>query len=154
MLNEAMFAGTGGWVLKPRGYRGNPKDVVEISNESQADAIEHKTLSLSIEVCAAMGIPLPTGDKKAAGFHPYIKCELHTESSEERSGLPIQQGGKTKDGQFKRITKPSRGTDPDFGSEVLNFAGIPNVVEELSFVRSVQFRLAFPHLCRLWLGLL
>ena len=151
MLNEAMFAGTGGWVLKPHGYRGSRKGVVALSYESQADAIEHKTLSLSIEICAAQGIPLPAGDQRPAGFHPYVKFELHTESSEERSGLPIENGGKAKEGQFKRKTKPSKGTDPDFGSEVLTFIRMPKVVEELSFVRSVQTSLAFPHLRGLWL---
>lgn len=133
-----MFAGSGGWLLKPKGYRGEPQgQVIKVTDESQADAIVHETLSLSVEVFAGQNIPLPPGDTKQDGFRPYVKCELHIEKPEERSGAPIEGGGKSKEGEFKRRTKKSRGIDPSFGGEKLEFMTIPGVAEELSFVRSV-----------------
>ncbi|MCJ1254602.1 hypothetical protein MMC24_002417 [Lignoscripta atroalba] len=142
MLNEGMFAGESGWVLKPKGYRGNWYQNKTLSNESQADAIIHRTLNLSIEVLAGQHLPLPTGDDRPKGFRPYLKVELHVERPEERSGAPIEGGGKSKDGEYKRRTKTSKGVEPDFGGEKLDFTRISGVVEELSFVRSVFLSLA------------
>lgn len=137
MLNEGMFAGEGGWVLKPKGYRSvdRPQGDCVISYESQADAIAHKTLDLTVEIFAGQAIPLPIGDESAKGFHPYVKCELHVEKPEERTGKPIEGAGKSKDGAYKRRTKKKQGVDPDFEGERLEFLGIPGVVEELSFMR-------------------
>ncbi|KAL8760529.1 MAG: hypothetical protein Q9184_003293 [Pyrenodesmia sp. 2 TL-2023] len=117
MLNEGMFAGSGGWVLKPEEYRGQREGQdAGISDLSQGDAIAHKTLSLSIDVLVAQNLPLPTGDKHG-GFRPYVKCELHVEKQEERTGAAIEGGGNSSDGEFKRKTNTSRGIDPDFGGE-------------------------------------
>ncbi len=136
MLNEGMFAGSGGWVLKPKGYRGEPgSNTKALSAESQAEAIAHKTLTLSIEIIAGQNIPLPLKDHKPDRFRPYVKCELHVEKSEERTGAPIEGSGKSKDGEHKRRAKTSRGVDPDFGGERVDFVRIPGVVAELSFVR-------------------
>lgn len=159
MLNEGMFSGTHGWVLKPSGYRSvdaapPPKhsesggiataDASIAIQPSQADAIQHKTLHLRIEVFAAQDIPLPLGDSSAKGFRPYLKCEVHVEKPEERSGAPIEGGGRSKDGEYKKHTKSRKGIEPDYAGEVLEFVGIPGVVEELSFVRSV---VADPFVC-------
>ncbi|KAI9815410.1 MAG: hypothetical protein M1832_005480 [Thelocarpon impressellum] len=138
MLNEGMFAGEGGWVLKPPGYRS--VDVPEGSTAAddtvgQAEAIAHKTLDLTVEVFAGQDIPLPPGDDSPKGFHPYVKIELHVEKPEERSGKPIEGGGKSKGGEYKRRTKTRKGIEPDFKGEALQFVGVPGVVEELSFVR-------------------
>ena len=136
MLNEGMFAGGGGWVLKPKGYRSESGGRTDkVSNESQVDAIAHKTLTLSIEILAGQGIPLPLKDRKPDRFRPYVKCELHVERLEERTGGPIEAGGKSKDGEYKRRTKTSRGVEPDFGGERMDFVRIPAVAAELSFVR-------------------
>lgn len=136
MLNHGMFDGSDGWVLKPQAYRSAPHDpVTRVSDESQADAVAHKTLSLSIEIFAGQDIPLPTGDSKTSGFHPYVKCELHVEKPSERSGAPIEGGGKSKEGEYKQRSKSSRGIQPDFGGERLEFLKIPAVVEELTFLR-------------------
>lgn len=136
MLNHGMFDGSDGWVLKPPAYRSAPHDqVTKVSDESQANAVAHKTLSLSIEIFAGQDIPLPTGDSKASGFHPYVKCELHVEKPSERSGAPIEGGGKSKEGEYKQRSKASRGIQPDFGGERLEFLKIPAVVEDLSFLR-------------------
>ncbi|KAL8993848.1 MAG: hypothetical protein Q9169_006036 [Polycauliona sp. 2 TL-2023] len=136
MLNEGMFAGSGGWMLKPRDYRGHGHGQESgVSDESQGDAVAHKTLSLSIDILAAQELPLPIGDDKPHGFQPYVKCELHIEEPEERSGAAIEGGGMSKDGECKFKSKSSRGIEPDFGGERVEFTNVANVVEALSFLR-------------------
>ncbi|KAK3167121.1 hypothetical protein OEA41_010247 [Lepraria neglecta] len=132
MLNEGMFAGSAGYVLKPNGYRGvdNPSP-----RESQADAIAHKTLNLTIEILAAQDVPLPLGDTRPDGFHPYVKVELHVEKPAERTGAPIEGGGRSKEGEYKWKSRTMKGTEVDFGGEKVEFKEIPGVVEELSFIR-------------------
>ena len=144
MLNEAMFTGSAGWVLKPKGYRGEhiPSSNRGLSTESQANAIAHKTLNLSIEVFAAQDIPLPIGDTRFEGFHPYVKCELHVEKPAERTGAPIEEGGKTKEGEYKWRSRTMKGTEVDFGGEKVEFKDIPGVVDELSFLRYVLLYLS------------
>ena len=141
MLNEGMFTGSKGYILKPDGYRGSimGSSASEISAESETDAIAHKTLALSIELFAAQDIPLPLGDTKPEGFHPYLKCELHVEKPAERSSAPIERGGKTMDGEFKWTSRSMKGSELDFGGEKVEFRAIPGVVEELSFLRYVLF---------------
>jgi len=135
MLNEGMFGGGSGWILKPKGYRGSLSGDKRPFTENQADAIPHRSLNLSIEVLAAQDLPLPPGTSRPDHLRPYVKCELHVEKPEERSGGPIPGGGKRQDGEHKRGTKVGKGIEPDFGGEVLQFTGITGVVEELSFVR-------------------
>ena len=96
MMNEGMFAGTGGYVLKPEGFRGvkpvpvdpettkgdektQGKQVVVAPSTTPAPTILPQTLNLKITVCAAQNLPLPDEDDKASGFQPYVKVELHTE---------------------------------------------------------------------------
>jgi hypothetical protein len=135
MLNEGMFGGTDGWVLKPIGYRGSESTNNNPVANNQADAMPHKTLHLKVEIFAGQDIPLPLGDDRPERFRPYVKVELHVEKPEERAGAPIPGGGRSQDGEHKGRTKSSNGTDPDFGGEVVQFTGIVGVVEELSFVR-------------------
>ena len=147
MLNEGMFVGSKGYVLKPPGYRGNggeaggKEGVGEDCIKSQATAIEHKTLDLSIEVLAAQDIPLPLGDTRSDGFHPYVKIELHVEKPAERTGAPIEGGGRAKEGEYKwrgrTVRGASAGTGVDFGGEKVVWTGIEGVVEELGFIRYV-----------------
>ena len=134
MLNEAMFAGSDGWVLKPRGYQGiSGKE--ELSKLNQAEAMTHKTMNLSIVIFAAQNLPLPLNESRLEHFHPYIKCELHVEKPEERSGGQIVGGGRSHDGEHKRLTKVGEGIEPDFNGELVQFLGVGGVVEELSFIR-------------------
>jgi len=120
MLNEAMFANTDGWVLKPEGYRRH-------SIPSQSPLASAGTSRLSVEFFAGQDIPTPKGVEDAK-FHPYVKCELHVESD-------ISTDGRAKDGEYKQSTKPSLGCDPDFQREVLRFDNIPALTPALSFVR-------------------
>ncbi|KAK8064727.1 1-phosphatidylinositol 4 5-bisphosphate phosphodiesterase 1 [Apiospora phragmitis] len=134
MLNEGMFSGEHGWVLKPPGYRSD-----DLST-SQADAIPHRTLALRITVLAGQHIPLPEGAGSANGntrsFRPFVKCELHVEKHEERSSASIDGNGRALD-DFKQKTVSGKTDHPDFGStkNLLEFIGVPKVVEQLSFVR-------------------
>lgn len=122
MLNEAMFASSEGWVLKPEGYRrrstARPTTEPELSPGSS---------QLTVEFFAGQGIPLPKG-VDIARFKPYIKCELHVESD-------VNSDGRAKDGEFKQTTKPFSSTDPDFNRQIVQFDNVPALVPALSFVR-------------------
>lgn len=90
-----------------------------------------KTLDLRIEVLAAQNLPLPPDDTDPKGFKPYVKVELHVDGPDER----ITDEGQEKEGEYKARTKTARGQHPDFKGEPLKFSGIPEVVDQLSFVR-------------------
>ena len=148
MLNEGMFVGSKGYVLKPPGYRGDgvetrgKEEAGKDAVKSQATAVEHKTLDLSIEILAAQDIPLPLGDTKPDSFHPYVKIELHVEKPAERTGAPIEGGGRAKEGEYKWRGRTVRGTGAgtgvDFEGEKVVWRGIEGVVEELGFIRYVS----------------
>ena len=135
MLNEGQFAGTGGWVLKPYGYRGQLARAQMLSRGIQNDEKVYRSLELTIEILAAQDLPLLKEDSKGPR-HPYVKCQLHVEKSGEQSDRPIEGGGKSREGELKirSSTKNSKGADPDFGGERMQFAGV-TVVEDLTFVR-------------------
>ncbi|KAK1765664.1 PLC-like phosphodiesterase [Phialemonium atrogriseum] len=93
MLNEGMFAGTGGYVLKPEGYRSTHRPshssstitATATATTTKATVPPHaKPLDLTITVLAAQSLPLPKGDTKADSFRPYIKAELHTEDPDRQ----------------------------------------------------------------------
>ncbi|KAI0026210.1 PLC-like phosphodiesterase [Xylariomycetidae sp. FL0641] len=152
MLNEGMFAGTGGYVLKPEGYRAL-KPVAEKGDDREpvlappltdpkAQPILHQTLDLKISVLAAQNLPLPEAGDKASGFKPYVKVELHTEPPHalgEAHLRQLREDGKAKEGEYKAKTKSRRGLHPDFEGEALAFAGVPGVVPELAFVRFLVY---------------
>ena len=132
MLNEGMFAGENGWVLKPPGYRSDA-----------SEPIQYKSLDLKITVFAGQHIPIPANQTER-GFHPYIKCELHVQSPEAASKAEATKDeAKKKDAVdatgHKQKTPYGKGDHPDFGVEghVLTFRTVEKVVEELSFVRYV-----------------
>lgn len=129
MQNEAMFAGTNGWVLKPEGYRSTS------SEPTQKTATAHHNLDLSIEFLAGQNIPLPPDEDEAKDLKPYIKVELHVEKYEERHAEPIPGNGRSQKGEYKLKTKTYRTTNPDFGRETVQFNGVQGVTEELTFVR-------------------
>ncbi|KAI0544980.1 PLC-like phosphodiesterase [Xylaria curta] len=143
MLNEGMFAGTGGYVLKPTGYRGKKiiaSDTAEAApiatipaNDAAEPVILHHTLDLKITVFAAQDLPLPHKDDKVSGFRPYVKVELHT-------GPPYtltakHEDSRAKEGEYKAHTKTQKGVHPDFKAEVLAFERVGGVMPELTFVR-------------------
>lgn len=110
MLNEGMFAGEGGYVLKPPGFR--PGD---------APPVFHK-LDLTIDVIAASNMPLPEDDDTARGFEPYVKIEVHTTNENARAS------------DVKRKTKAKRGIDCVWDT-TLEFKAVDGIIEKLTFVR-------------------
>jgi hypothetical protein len=135
MQNEAMFADSKGWVLKPKGYLGDGPGHRATPPESQAEAAPRKKLDLGIKIFAAQDIPLPESVTSPEALHPYVKVELHRELPEERSGAAIEGGGRSKDGDQKKRTATRDGNSPDFCGEWMEFRGVDGVVEELTFVR-------------------
>jgi len=134
MLNEGMFAGEHGWVLKPPGYRSDSRE-----------PIPFKAVELKVTIFAGQHIPLPPGATEKS-FHPYVKCELHVEKPEEhKTNEPIVGVVKEqkKNGKWKQMTVYSKGDHPDFGDEgvVLEFPRVEGILEELSFIRYVTFPL-------------
>ncbi|KAF2724424.1 PLC-like phosphodiesterase [Polychaeton citri CBS 116435] len=121
MLNDAMFAGTGGWVLKPEAYR---------SAGGGGAKVRRVDLDLSIKLLAAQGLA-PHDEKPKV----YVKCELHIESDIEKDMGLIPEGGHRKEGELKQRSRTVTGQNPDFGQESLDFKGVHGIVPELSFVR-------------------
>lgn len=116
MLNEAMFADSDGWVLKPPGMREGGELV-----ELDAQKVDGKLLDLRIRVFAAQRI---LGEKE---LRARVKVEVHAERAGEKAGE-----------EWKRHTETKRGASVDWEGERLDFLGAgPGVVEELSFVRLV-----------------
>ncbi|KAL7947207.1 putative phospholipase C [Trichoderma barbatum] len=131
MLNEAMFAGEDGWVLKPAAYQGADKASVTLDH-----AAKH-TLDLAITFFAGHNIPLEDGEednsRSRSALRPVVKAELHI-------------GEDDKDGHehsYKQHTKAAKSSNPIFmassqhknDGDKLQFLNIPKVVEELSFIR-------------------
>ncbi|KFZ12893.1 hypothetical protein V502_06868 [Pseudogymnoascus sp. VKM F-4520 (FW-2644)] len=114
MLNEAMFADSDGWVLKPPGLREGG----ELA-ELDAKKVEGKLLDLRIRIFAAQRI---LGEEE---LRARVKVEVHAERAGEKAGE-----------EWKRHTETKRGASVDWEGERLDFLGAgPGVVEELSFVR-------------------
>jgi phosphatidylinositol phospholipase C delta len=134
MINEGMFAGEHGWVLKPPAYRTPDPSVVT------ALEIRRMTLDFKITIFAGQHIPLPPDEDDERSFHPYVKCELHVDKHDDHTASASDMNGRTKEGRYKKETPHSKGDHPDFGIKgvTLSFIGIPNVVEELSFLRYVK----------------
>lgn len=102
MLNEGMFAGTGGYVLKPEGTVSFlpptpvPSQYSPSTNKDHEhqgyrsttptpSAIPFHTLDLTIQVLAGQSLPLPEDERDPSKFHPYVKVELHIDTPEERA---------------------------------------------------------------------
>lgn len=121
MLNEAMFADTGGWILKPPGYR---EDESRLVPQPQRIAFNCGVQLLALQPTKT-GVQLPD--------RHYIKCELHVESESERRYGTIAKEGKNKGGEWKR-TSTTRKT-ADLERELMVFRGVEGAVPELSFIR-------------------
>ncbi|KAG6039675.1 hypothetical protein E4U41_002309 [Claviceps citrina] len=130
MLNEGMFAGTGGYVLKPHGYRSS------LGSKSTLSTITYKTLSLTITFLAAQSIPLPPRDSSSKGFRPYVKTELHVDACNSCALGRVSSNDSHDSGiQHKARTKTHRGTDVDLESQQISFPDVSGIIEELTFVR-------------------
>lgn len=121
MLNEALFEGTGGWVAKPEGYR-------KVLTGQQPE-VRRRSFDLHMRVLAAQDLDREAEDAPRA----FVKVELHV--GNERAEPLSHDDVKNKGGDVKRSTAVQHSKHPDFESEVLQFAGIKDVVEQLSFIR-------------------
>ena len=128
MLNEGMFAGEEGWVLKPEGYLGT---IVKGEGKQEASPIKRQTLDLSIELLAAQNLPLPADQKHGGRLHPYVKCQLHVDQGGARA---VDAEGRF-DEKYKRRSATAKGADPDYLDETMHFSNVLGVVEKLSFIR-------------------
>ncbi|TKA65347.1 hypothetical protein B0A49_10966 [Cryomyces minteri] len=159
MLNEAMFAGEGGWVLKPEGYRssgghggggdggGGSGGFSATTAMQQIDDVSRAPPSLAIEVLAAQNLPLPPSCKDERDLRPYVKCELHlsppppspaarAHATTRTPSTPLHSNGGHGPPKLKQRTRPSRGADADFGRQLLRFDAVGGgATEALSFVR-------------------
>lgn len=130
MLNEAMFSGEHGWVLKPPGFRSEDASTAP-------ERIPHQTLNLVITVLAGQHIPLPGGanSNNSRLLRPKVECELHVEKAERWFGGLIER-----EYDYKQETDVGKTDHPDFSNppnakHVLEFLGVQKVIEQLSFVR-------------------
>lgn len=123
MLNDAMFDGSHGYVLKPNGYRDlKPWPRVVTAGPE----IPHQTLQhFSICVLAVQNLPLPPDVYDSNDLRPYITMELSAEMH------PLQI---TKRGPYKAQTDTQHGATPDFAKNALRFTDIEGIEPELSFV--------------------
>jgi phosphatidylinositol phospholipase C, delta len=70
ILNEGMFAGSDGYILKPDGYRGSGGEI----KSKRLDRV-------AITIYAGQNLPLLNKDDSPAGFTPRVEVGLHTEPS-------------------------------------------------------------------------
>lgn len=132
MVNEAMFADSDGWVLKPPELREvdvGPSDGQKLDGRTKSGL-----LGLQIKIFAAQRI---LGDQE---LRARVKVELHVERAGEKAGE-----------EWKRHTESRRGKSVDWKGECLDFLGAgPGLVEELSFVRLVDIPQLIYYLTNSW----
>ncbi|KAK4940503.1 hypothetical protein LTR10_019377 [Elasticomyces elasticus] len=144
MLNEGMFAGTGGWVLKPEGYR-----CTGASGPGENMVLRRGRLNLAIKLLAAQRIPLPIDkdNSQASKLKPYVKANLHDTHGPLAPGKGVATqnplnpetdayGDEDDDNSiYKRRSSTQRTDCPDFDGERLSWHNVPDIVDELSFLR-------------------
>jgi len=123
MLNDAMFANTNGWVLKPTGYLTR--------DTSDFEAIPKRTINLRITILAGQYLPLPEEykERSAKNLQARVKVELHVEK-QSRSLECVHE------------TPHEVGEHPvwDKSGVSFEFFGVAGVLEQMSFVRYVAER--------------
>lgn len=100
--------------------------------------VSRRKLNLSITFLSAQFLPLPQGDTRASGFEPYVKVELHVDGSKAQQlgeHFEDKTDGHEREGEYKERTQTHRGCDIDMGGETIEFKDIPNLMDELTFVR-------------------
>ena len=69
MLNEGQFAGSGGWVLKPAGYRNHDPSTTTTSEVAGSRVVPCQQFKLLVEVLAAQNLPHKS-ESKGERLHP------------------------------------------------------------------------------------
>ncbi|KAK8097113.1 PLC-like phosphodiesterase [Apiospora kogelbergensis] len=121
MMNDALFDGSGGYVLKPDGYRGPKPGVSAPEPEVPGRDLNH----FSVHVLAVQNLPLPPDARESNSMRPYLTMTLSVEPH------PLET---VKREPYVARTKTEQGVHPDFSQEVLSFDDIDGVTPELSFV--------------------
>lgn len=156
MLNEGMFAGEDGYVLKPDGFRS--------SSLTEQKVPLRKRLYLKIKLLCAQGLPVPARDGKISNIKPYVKIQLHVDthgppgqgknqtSSDSTANLVSKYSDQDtteqvtvpeaddaqneQERKLKRESKHGRGPNTDFDGELdMVWSDVPDVVDQLSFLR-------------------
>lgn len=138
MLNEGMFAGEDGWVLKPPAYQSSDKQA-----GTQAEAAPGRTADLRITLFAGQHIPVQPCDsateeptRSTRRIRPLIKVELHVDKPGDDEQRETGGGAAMHDCNYKQRSDPGKTDHPHWPQgSVLEFLNVPKVVEELSFVR-------------------
>jgi len=128
MINEGMFAGTGGYVLKPPSYRG----------DTMRQQPQTHTMDLHIEVFAGQNLALPADKQHESDFHPWVKSSLHVETLEGKFGNSTSKMAQQP--KLKVHTVHGQGRNPSFSSRagqgaVLTYRNVTVDEEQLCFVR-------------------
>lgn len=124
-LNEGLFAGSDGYVLKPDGYRSND------------GYIKTKNLErIAISVFGGQNLPLGNNDHSAK-FTPHIKIGLHARSEVVTPSVENSSPTWAQQAEYSKTTSKSSGTSPDFGGEIIEFVGLEGIVPELAFLSFV-----------------
>lgn len=125
MINEAMFAGSSGYVLKLDGYRGLRSNDVSVEPQIPDKTLHH----FAIHVLAAQNLPLPDADgtPDADELHPYLVVKLFSQPHPFINLPPNEK-------PLVARTKTSQGIHPNFEQEILGFQEMASVTPELAFV--------------------
>ena len=155
MLNEGMFAGQEGWVLKPEGYRADRSGDGSKSTTSKATshASAKRVLDLKIQLLSGQDIPLPVEKETTrTKIKPFVKIDVYTDThgppGQGDGGQPAKTRGGTysddekEEKKYKFRSKTQRTDSPNFDGETAAWSGIPDVVEQLSFVRYVNLSIS------------
>lgn len=141
ILNEAMFAGSDGFVLKPPGYRSNKQKnaALAVSPEEVEHFAPCKTLGrVAVTVLAAQNIPRLDAGNDSNELVSSVRIRLHTEPDALTAMARNTDGGEQANlTVYTSQTGKSKGASPDFGGEVVEFFNIEGVVPELTFVSFV-----------------
>lgn len=156
MLNEGMFAGEEGYVLKPDGFRSS-------HIPSQAPP-SRKRLNLTIRLAAAQNLPLPIDRLPSHGAHvkPYVKFILHVDThgppgqgkkdrsdstANSKSRFEFHKGHEANEDddddegkdeaerKLKHRSKNGKTNTTNFDGPDMTWTDVPDVVEQLTFLR-------------------
>lgn len=150
MLNEGMFAGEEGYVLKPDGFRS--------TGLSDQPHPVRQHLNLTIRLIAGQNLPIPADREASYAEHlkPYVKFQLHvdthgppgqgkTEQSDTHDSRSKYADDKSKhsageekdeeERKLKRKSSTSKSANPEWKDTAMTWTDVPDVVEQLSFLR-------------------
>ena len=137
MLNEGMFAGSGGYMLKPASYRST-----SFGQQQQYTHPQPQNMDVTIEVFAAQNLSLPRGKQHEHDFRPYIRSSLHVGvlNSSTSASSPTSPSKATQPPMLKARTTSGSGRNASFASHpgqgaLLSFRDVLVDEEELCFLR-------------------